>query len=30
VIAPVAIGVAVVVLGYGVFSRRAPRIAEQL
>jgi len=30
VLAPVALGAAVVVLGYGVFSRRAPRIAEQL
>jgi ABC-2 type transport system permease protein len=30
VLAPVAIGVAVVALGYRVFSRRAPRIAEQL
>ena len=30
VLSPVAIGVVVVVLGYRVFSRRAPRVAEQL
>jgi ABC-2 type transport system permease protein len=30
VLAPVAIGAAVVALGYRVFSWRAPRIAEQL
>lgn len=30
VLAPVAIGIGVVALGYRVFSRRAPRIAEQL
>jgi ABC-2 type transport system permease protein len=29
-LAPIAIGVGVIVLGYMVFSRRAPRVAEQL